>query len=288
MDQKTITRAEAKAQGLKRYFTGRACKRGHIAERQTDNGVCVDCRRENDRRHYAEGMAADGQVNKRKYANNIAHYREYGRQYSASNSKYREYKANYIQQYRIDHAEEIAAYRKQYYEDHAAEYRDYSKQYRERNADKCREYNRQWHADNAAVRAEYNRQWVAENSDRRKDYMREYNQRYCTDNAVSLRESRRQRYRHDPKAYVARARARKSHIKQAIPTWTKFSEIAEFYRRCPMGYHVDHIVPLRGKQVSGLHCLANLQYLPAKENLSKNNKFDPDTYVHEIPHGNCI
>jgi hypothetical protein len=40
------TRAEAKSAGAKRYMTGDACKRGHIAERSTHNARCLTCERE--------------------------------------------------------------------------------------------------------------------------------------------------------------------------------------------------------------------------------------------------
>ena len=51
-----VTRAQAQAQGLTRYFTGKPCKNGHVCERLV-NGGCAECRvaikRENYRRHRA-------------------------------------------------------------------------------------------------------------------------------------------------------------------------------------------------------------------------------------------
>ena len=57
------------------------------------------------------------------------------------------------------------------------------------------------------------------------------------------------------------------------------SKIKYIYRNCPDGYHVDHIVPLKGVDINGCHVVCglhvdnNLQYLTAQENLNKHNKF---------------
>jgi hypothetical protein len=40
---KIITRKEAASTGLKLYFTGKPCKRGHIVQRRTSPGTCVEC-----------------------------------------------------------------------------------------------------------------------------------------------------------------------------------------------------------------------------------------------------
>jgi hypothetical protein len=75
----------------------------------------------------------------------------------------------------------------------------------------------------------------------------------------------------------ARSRAYIIRKERAIPLWADLLKIKEIYKNCPPTYHVDHIIPLKGKNVCGLHVENNLQYLPATENLKKRNKYEEDT-----------
>jgi len=69
--------------------------------------------------------------------------------------------------------------------------------------------------------------------------------------------------------------SRVMHMKRKfrLPKWADVEAIRQFYMNKPQGCEVDHIIPLSGKTVSGLHVLENLQYLTIAENRSKNNKF---------------
>jgi hypothetical protein len=74
--------------------------------------------------------------------------------------------------------------------------------------------------------------------------------------------------------YSDRGAKQRTKISKAMPAWVDENEIKNIYRRCPEGYHVDHIVPLAGINICGLHVPWNLQYLSAHENISKSNKFN--------------
>ena len=69
------------------------------------------------------------------------------------------------------------------------------------------------------------------------------------------------------------AATRRACLKKAAPLWADKEEIRLFYLKCPEGYEVDHIIPLKGDKVSGLHVIENLQYLTVEENRNKSNKY---------------
>lgn len=83
---------------------------------------------------------------------------------------------------------------------------------------------------------------------------------------------RRRLYPHLKLAERAKERADKLH---RTPAWADLSAIAAIYRGRPPGCHVDHIYPLKGSRVSGLHVAANLRYLSPLDNMRKGSRMPP-------------
>jgi hypothetical protein len=76
---------------------------------------------------------------------------------------------------------------------------------------------------------------------------------------------------------------RKLGLARATPIWANVAAMQAVYdeaRRLTevtgIPHHVDHIAPLRGKTVSGLHCEANLRVITARENMRKGNRLADD------------
>jgi 5-methylcytosine-specific restriction endonuclease McrA len=76
---------------------------------------------------------------------------------------------------------------------------------------------------------------------------------------------------------LAACYARRALRKKATPLWACEDLIKVVYEKAKLlGMDVDHVVPLRGKTVSGLHTWWNLQLLHPEDNRAKSNKSWPD------------
>ena len=161
-----IRRKDALDQGLTYYFTGKPCKKGHVALRRAINGCCVECEMQK---------------------NNDSTRKEYMRQYA------------------------------------------------EQNRNKLRETASRWQKNNKGK---------------------------VNANTAERHTAKMQR---KPKWLT-------KEDKQVIKS---LYELAAIYKKeCGIDCHVDHVVPLQGKTVSGLHVPWNLQILPAVDNIKKSNRFN--------------
>jgi hypothetical protein len=81
----------------------------------------------------------------------------------------------------------------------------------------------------------------------------------------------------NPGKYAAKHARREATKLRATPKWLtqeQHRQITELYELAALmdGWHVDHIVPLRGRNVCGLHVPWTLQLLPPNLNISKGNR----------------
>jgi hypothetical protein len=153
------------------------------------------------------------------------------------------------------------------------------KKYQEKNKDIIKEKKKAYYLKNKEKIKENAAIWQKENHERVIELKTEWRELNKESVNKYLRNWKQQ---NKDKVYSWTA-CRRGSLLNATPKWitkNNIKEISEFYLCAEMfsmytgnKYHVDHIIPLRGKMVNGLHIPENLQVIPAKENLRKHNSF---------------
>lgn len=166
-----ITRQDAILQGLTRYFTGKPCKHGHVAERYTGNKTCCVC-----------GNAGANKVKRRDRAKYIAH---------ATNWK-------------------------------------------KQNPLKVKESNLKTNQANPAKRNLWTANYRSAKDRRTPAWLTDFDK---------------------------------------LKIECMYSIASMLTRENKEPWHIDHIIPLRGENVSGLHVPSNLQFISGIDNVRKRNQY---------------
>lgn len=144
-------------------------------------------------------------------------------------------------------------------------HRNRNKKWRLLNSDRKKSQQKRYREDNKEKVATLSKEWAKKNPERDK---------------LNRKEWRRQ----NSDLINSHTRKRQAAKLKRTPLWLSelhLQQIEIFYdaaarltKEFGIKMHVDHIVPLQGKNVSGLHVPWNLQVLPASENFRKCNKHE--------------
>ena len=242
--KKDLIRVAAKEKGEQYYVPEKPCVRGHYL-RQTSDGACLSCRRIRDKNNYWKNPDK-GRVKAKKYtaANKSL--------ISAKNKKAWAEKSK-------DEHEAINAYRRKYYQKTIEARREEKRKYYEGiKKDPQRLLEKR-------IKVNARRKLVGRTFEKSNPEVK-------------------RKYRLSAKGRAANIRYDKSKLSRT-PKWLSEEDnwlIEEIYALAILrtklhgfSWHVDHIIPLQGKLVSGLHVPKNLQVIPWLDNIKKANKHLP-------------
>jgi hypothetical protein len=174
------------------------------------------------------------------------------------------------------------------------------KDYRDSNLDKCRETCRKYYANNSDRLKEQVTKYYFETKEERKEINKLRHIKYKEENKDKWLESKKKwRDNNKEKESLIGKRWREAHPEkcrayvmnriaakmQRTPIWLTQEQkilIEQLYADAKrleietgVKHHVDHILPMRGKKVSGLHVPENLRIVTAKDNMTKSNRYEP-------------
>lgn len=176
-----------------------------------------------------------------------------------------------------------------------------------RNAERAHQSNREWLQQNRERRKAYRKNYRVEWYQQNRSAAKESNRAYYLANSAGIRARVKAYYDANPESVAARSReyyqlradAIKGRVRrwaannpgkcaeyrarrrsaQALSPWASQEAVAAVYRlaremtrETGVRHAVDHIYPLKGRQVCGLHCEANLRVVTEAENSRKSAK----------------
>lgn len=180
--------------------------------------------------------------------------------------------------YERSQREETKAYQREYHHARKDAKAAYCKEYREKNLDRLKEYDKNRYENNLNGYKDRTLERAKEYYTENREHVLYSVKCYRERNKEFIKTKSKEYYEENKTKYIIRAMERKRNLKHRSIS-NCYDDIKHIYEQAALlrylGYdvHVDHVVPLNGKIVSGLHVPWNLQIIPAEENITKGNKF---------------
>ena len=146
-----------------------------------------------------------------------------------------------------------------------------------RDLENVKRLKKEWYERNKALTIERSRLWALANPEKKHEIHRKNRQK-----DLENHNARNRNWSANNKPVKAALECKRRAAKiQRTPAWdphahliiAKYQLAAMLTKASGIEHHVDHIIPLQGKKVSGLHVFSNLRVIPGSDNVKKSNKY---------------